>query len=229
MAKTSSRPHVSINVAVSADGKISTYRREKFSLGSKEDRHLMDVLRARADAVIVGSRTVALDGWAIRVRNADIRRKRVAKGRSPHPLNVVLTTRLDLPSKCQFFEHPRTEKLIVTTSLAPASRIRRFEKLAEVAVLPSKAIRPAKALEELRKRGCRNVLLEGGGELDFSFFKENLVDELYITITPRILGGRQAPTPADGAGFLKDKQLRLELVSCRRRGDEVFLKYSVKS
>jgi 2,5-diamino-6-(ribosylamino)-4(3H)-pyrimidinone 5'-phosphate reductase len=214
---------------MSADGKISTYRREKFSLGSKGDRHLMDVLRARADAVIVGSRTVALDGWAIRVRDADIRRKRVDRGRPAHPLNVVLTTRLDLPSNCQFFEHPRTKKLIVTTSLAPTSRIRRFEKLAEVAVLRSKAIRPAKVLEELQKRGCRNVLLEGGGELDFSFLKENLVDEIYITITPRILGGREAPTPADGAGFLKDKQLRLELVSCRRRGDEVFLRYCVKS
>ena len=58
--------------------------------------------------------------------------------------------------------------------------------------------------------------------------EENLVDEVYITITPRILGGREAPTPADGAGFLKDKQLRLELVSSRRHGDEVFLKYRVK-
>lgn len=228
MAEYRSRPHVSVNVAASADGKISSYRREKFALGSKEDRRIMDVLRARADAVVVGSRTVALDGWAIRVRNADIRRKRVDGGHPPHPLNVVLTTRLDLPSKCQFFEHPRTEKLIITTSQAPASRIRRFENVAEISVLRSRTIRPAKVLEELEKRGCRNVLLEGGGELDFSFFKENLVDEIYITITPRILGGREAPTPADGHGFLKRDQLRLELVSCRRCGDEVFLKYRVK-
>jgi len=228
MARKRSKPHVSINVATSADGKISTYRREKFSLGSREDRRLMDILRARADAVVVGSKTVALDGWAIRVREADVRRKRVEKGLPPHPLNVVLTTRLDLPSKCEFFEHPRTEKLIVTTSQAPASRIRRFERMADVSVLRSKSIRPARVIEELSKRGCRNVLLEGGGELDFSFFKENLVDEIYITVTPRILGGREAPTPADGRGFLKDEQLRLELVSCRRHGDEVFLRYRVR-
>ncbi len=217
-----------INVAMSADGKISTHRRETFSMGSREDRHLMDRLRARADAVIVGSRTVKLDGWAIRVRDARVRRERVAGGRPPHPLNVVVSTRLDLPARCEFFEHPETQRLIVTSRLAPQSRVRRFATHGDVWVAPSTRIRPRVVLRELRARGCKRVLLEGGGELNYSFLEEKLVDEIYITITPRILGGGSAPTPVDGRGFLWTSQVGLALVSARRRGEEVFLRYRVR-
>ena len=228
MPRSNLRPRVTINVAMSADGKISTHSREKFSLGSPEDRRIMDVLRARADAVIVGARTVRNDGWAIRVRDPEIRRKRVARGRRPHPLNVVLSTRLDLSPNSQFFEHPRTEKLIITSRQAKASRIRRFDKYGDVWVTPSNRIRPGAVLRELQRRGHKKILLEGGGELNFSFFKERLVDEIYITVTPRIIGGQSAPTPVDGSGFLKNDQVRLQLVSSRRRGEEVFLRYRVR-
>jgi 2,5-diamino-6-(ribosylamino)-4(3H)-pyrimidinone 5'-phosphate reductase len=222
------RPRVAINVAMSADGKISTHRRERISLGSAEDRRLMDALRARHDAVIVGATTVRLDGWAIRVRDRTIRERRLARGLPPHPLNVVLTTRLDLSPDCQFFTHPRTQRLIVTSRQAPPGRIRRWKTHGEVWVTRGRTIRPAAVLAELGRRGCKRVLLEGGGELNFAFFRERLVDELYITVTPRILGGRDAPTPADGPGFVASTQTRLELVSSRRRGDEVFLRYRVR-
>jgi 2,5-diamino-6-(ribosylamino)-4(3H)-pyrimidinone 5'-phosphate reductase len=220
-------PLVVINMAVSADGKISTRRRETFSLGSPEDRHLMDVLRARSDAVLIGSRTLQLDGWAIRVRDADIRGARVAKGRGPHPVNVVVSTALDLPARAQFFTHPGTQKLVITTRAASAARVKRFEKLADIVVLPRRRIRPADVLAALAERRMRRILVEGGGELNYSFFEAGLVDELYITVTPRIIGGRQAPSPVDGGGFLKDSQVQLQLVSARRREDEVFLRYKV--
>jgi len=228
MPQSSNKPHVIVNVAMSVDGKITTHRREKFSLGSKEDRRLMDLLRARADAVIVGARTVKLDGWAIRVRDTELRQKRTAKLGHPHPLNVVLSTGLDLRERCQFFDHPSTEKLIVTTPLASQRRIKRFKKLSDVWVTRSKSIRPAKVLDELKRRGYNKILLEGGGELNFSFLRDKLVDEIYVTVTPRILGGHTSPTPADGSGLLKDNQISLELMSSRRKDDEVFLRYRVK-
>ncbi|UCG52725.1 MAG: dihydrofolate reductase family protein [Candidatus Latescibacterota bacterium] len=227
MQRKLNRPHVSINMAMSADGKVSTYKRETFSLGSAKDRYLMDVLRAKSDAVVIGARTLQLDGWAIRIRYAEIQKKRIEKGLTPHPLNVVLSTDLDLPAKREFFTHRETGKLIITTRSASATRVRRFEKLAEVAVLPRKRIRPQDALDVLSKRGAKRVLVEGGGPLNYAFFKANLVDEIYITVTPRILGGTDAPTVADGKGFLLDTHPRLELVSSRRSGDEVFLRYRV--
>lgn len=221
------KPHVTVNMAISADGKISSVRRETFSLGSREDRYLMDVLRARSDAVIVGARTLSLDGWAIRVRDAELRQKRRVRTGEPHPLNVVLSTRLDLKSGSQFFTHPRTKRLVMTTRAAPDKRLRSFAKTADVIVFSTKRVSPAAVLKNLSERGLKRVLIEGGGELNFSFFKANLVDEIYITVTPKILGGATAPTAVDGAGFLRDAQKQLTLKSCRRRGDEIFLRYIV--
>ena len=227
MPKARTNLHVTLNIAISADGKISTRGRESFPLGSREDRRLMDVLRARADAVVVGANTLRMDGWAIRVRDPVLRAGRRRRGGTPHPLNVVPSTRLDLNHRRQFFTHPETERLVITSRAAPPVRVARFEKHSQVVVLPTKRIRPADILAQLSKRGMKRILLEGGGELNYSFFEEKSVDEMYITVTPRILGGRDAPTAVDGKGFLHASHVRLELLSCRRRGDEVFLRYRV--
>jgi len=227
MSREQNRPHVGVNMAMSADGKTSTYRRESISLGSPSDRYLMDVLRAKADAVVIGARTLSSDGWAIRVRHPDIRMQRVEQKRTPHPLNVVLSTDLRIPARAEFFTYPETEKLVITTRRAPATRVERFGRLAEVVVLPRERIRARDALRVLADRGAKRVLVEGGGTLNFSFFRENLVDEVYLTITPRILGGATAPTPVDGRGFLKNSHVRLKLVSSSRNGDELFLRYRV--
>jgi 2,5-diamino-6-(ribosylamino)-4(3H)-pyrimidinone 5'-phosphate reductase len=227
MTAMRNKPHVGINMAMSADGKVSTHRRETFSLGSPWDRYLMDILRAKADAVVIGARTLSLDGWAIRVRNGAVRDRRIRQSRTPHPLNVVVSTGLHIPARAEFFSCPDTEKLVITTRRAPKTRVVRFRRIAEVVVLPAKRIRPRDVLEVLADRGVRRILVEGGGTLNFSFLRDCLVDEVFLTVTPVIVGGDTAPTPVDGRGFLKDSLVRLKLVSSRRRGDEVFLKYRV--
>jgi riboflavin biosynthesis pyrimidine reductase len=118
---------------------------------------------------------------------------------------------------------------VITTRRASPRRVARFGRLAEVVVLPRRQVRAADIVRTLEERGQCRILVEGGGELNFAFFKENLVDELYVTVTPRIIGGADAPTPVDGAGFLRAALKTLELVSSRRRGDEVFLRYRVMS
>jgi 2,5-diamino-6-(ribosylamino)-4(3H)-pyrimidinone 5'-phosphate reductase len=163
----------------------------------------------------------------MRIRYPDLQRQRIRKGMGPNPLNVVLSTDLSLKSRREFFTYPDTEKLIITTRAASQARLRRFKKLAEVVVLPQKKIRPGDVLDILWARGARRVLVEGGGTLNFSFFEADVVDEIYITVTPRILGGGTSPTAVDGKGFLFQSHPHLELVSSRRRGDEVFLTYRV--
>ena len=228
MTPATPRPHVTINVAMSADGKISTHKRQSLSLGSREDRYLMDVLRAGADAVVIGAGTLRQDGWAIRVRDAELRKTRLSRRGSPHPLNVVLSHRLDLRASSQFFSHARTEKLVITTRRAPEARRKRLSKHAEVITLRKKKITAKDVVDILSKRGVKRILVEGGGELNYAFLKEKLIDEIYITVTPRILGGAAAPTPVDGKGFLRDTHVQLELASSRRVGDEVFLRYRVR-
>jgi 5-amino-6-(5-phosphoribosylamino)uracil reductase len=94
--------------------------------------------------------------------------------------------------------------------------------------LPGKDPSPARVIGELRKRGLRKLILEGGGEVHFAFAKAGLVDEWYITITPRLIGGRNAPSFLDGEGFIKRDHIELKLVSEKRVGDELFLRYRRK-
>jgi len=221
----SGRGTVTVNMAISIDGRINTRGREHFVLGSEHDRRLMDVLRSRADAVVVGAGTVRHDGFPIVLRYDDLRAARLARGRPPHPVNVVLSRALDLPSNARFFTAKETRRIVFTTRLAPAARVERFRRVAEVIVLPGRTLEPARVVEALRERGLKKLLMEGGGETHFAFAKAGLVGEWYVTVTPRLIGGVGAPSFLDGRGFLKREHLRLELVSQRRVGDEVYLRY----
>lgn len=217
-----------VNMAVSVDGRITTRTREHFALGSEHDRRLMDELRTRADAVIVGAGTVRHDGWPMLIRYDDLCEKRVRRRRSPHPVNVVLSRALDLPVRSRFFQSPAAERIVFTTRQAPAARVKRFLRVADVVVLPGRTLAPATVVAQLHARGLYHLLLEGGGETHFSFAQAGLVDRLYVTVTPRLIGGHGAPTLLDGKGFLQRSHLRLELESLRRKGDEVFLRYRVR-
>jgi riboflavin-specific deaminase-like protein len=214
-------------MAMSLDGKISTHRREDISLGSEHDRRLMDELRADADAVIVGSGTVAHDGFPILMRYDDLEARRVDRGWPRHPMNVTMSRALSLPSTRPFFHHPDTDKIVFTTRAAPASRVKRFSRLADVVVLPGHTLSPTAVLENLRQRGASRVLLEGGGEVHFAFAKEGVIDEVFITLTPRLIGGANAPTVLDGKGFLASDHIELRLLSTKRVGDELYLRYGV--
>lgn len=225
--RSSTSGTVVVNMAVSVDGRIATRAREHVALGSERDRRLMDRLRTRADAVIVGAGTIRHDGYPIVIRYDDLRRQRVAHGRAPHPVNVVLSRALDLPLRSRFFASSNTRRIVFTTQRAPKARVKRFEKMAEVIVLPGNSLAPALVMSELRARGLRRVLLEGGGEVHFAFAKAGLVGEVYITVTPRLIGGKTAPSFLDGDGFLWKDHLRLRLVSAKRVGEEVFLRYRV--
>jgi riboflavin biosynthesis pyrimidine reductase len=76
-----------------------------------------------------------------------------------------------------------------------------------------------------RERGCKVVLCEGGGVLNARLFEANAIDELYVTIVPRILGGESAPTLVEGEGFEPDAIPDARLASVERVGDELFLVY----
>ena len=218
---------VTVNFAVSVDGRITTRTREHVALAGENDRRLMDELRVHADAVIVGAGTVRHDGHPMRLRYDDLRKKRIAKRLPIDPVNVVLSRSLDLSPRSRFFAANDIDRIIFTTSRAPETRVQEFSDVAEVVVLPGSDIDPKRVMTELRRRGLKRVLLEGGGEVHFSFAKAGLVGDLFVTVTPRLIGGKEAPSLLDGEGFLWKDHLALKLVSSRRVGEEIFLHYRV--
>ncbi len=211
------------NTAMSVDGKIGTARTAPASFGSPEDKRMMSVLRAQADAVLVGGQTFRV--WPLPMVELP--------EHLPHPrvrerpiLNAVLTARglLDARSRPDAWPDPRADLLVLGGGeIDVKAHQERFS--AEVVTTPEPDV--GWALDQLAARGCRNVLIEGGGDLIFRCLEADRLDELVLTVCPLVIGGTRAPTPADGPGFPPDDLRRLRLLETRHVGDEVFLRYAV--
>ena len=226
------RPYVTLNVAESADGKIAPIDRGKISFGSGEDRAQMEVLRAEADGVLIGAGTLVAEDPPLVIRDPALRERRVAAKGAPNPRNIVVCSNLpENLAAMNFFQSPETEKLVFTTEQTPADRREIAARYARVEVIPldqSGRVDLLKVLHALPALGVTRLLLEGGGELNFSMIQAGLIDEIYLTICPFIFGGRTAPTAFDGAGFTRDHVRKLALKSHRLSASgEMFLHYEV--
>ncbi|HWI57436.1 MAG TPA: dihydrofolate reductase family protein [Bacillota bacterium] len=226
------RPFVLVNMAMTADGKIATANRAAASFGSRRDQaHLLE-LRATADAVMAGARTVDLNAVTLGPGAARYRRLRRHRGLSEYNLRIVVSRAGTLNPQAELFQHRFSPIVILTTRQAGVERLNALRQVAdEVKVCGEKEIHFARALRWLREKWkVQRLLCEGGGELNDALFRAGLVDELHLTVCPRIFGGRQAPTIADGtgAGSLA-KAARLQLQSAKRHGEEMFFVYSVAS
>ena len=222
-------PEVAVNMAITADGKIATANRAGASFGSARDHdHLLE-LRATADAVLCGARTADSNPVNLGPGPARYRRLRVKRGLAEYNLRIIVSGSGTLNPKAEVFRHRFSPVIILTTARASARRLKALRAAADaVHVCRGKEIDFRKALAWLRRRWkVRRLLCEGGGEINDALFQAGLVDALHLTICPLILGGRAAPTLADGRGA---KNLavaaQFELESARRHGDELFLVYT---
>ena len=214
-----------LNVAMSLDGKIASVSREMPSFPSREDRRTMDRIRARSDAILIGSGTLRAADFPLRIRSRALQRRRLLEGRPAQPLNVLISASLDVPLNGRFFSDPEMRRIVFTSISAPYARRRMAGEKGEVIAWKSKKLDLVRLVRELRRRGVREILLEGGGATNFEFFRRGLVDEIYLTLSPVIIGGAGSPTPVDGEGFDAPKFPRFIPVRIRRVGDELFLHY----
>jgi riboflavin-specific deaminase-like protein len=222
------RPFVLINMAMTADGKIATANRAISSFGSARDKtHLLE-LRATADAVMAGARTVDSNRVTLGPGPAKYRRQRRRLGLAEYNLRIIVSRSGTVDANAEVFKHKFSPLILLTTRRATARRLQTLRALAdEVKICGAKEINFPQALRWLREKwGVRRLLCEGGGELNDALFRARLVDELHLTVCPKIFGGRHAPTIAEGLGASAlAKAARLECVSARRYGDELFLVY----
>jgi riboflavin-specific deaminase-like protein len=225
-----SRPFVLINMAMTADGKIATANRRVSSFGSPRDQDHLLQLRATADAVMAGARTADLNAINMGPGPAKYRRLRLRRGLAEFNLRIIVSRSGTVDPAAEVFKHRFSPIIILTTHLATAARLKALRAVAtEVKLCGAKEIDFPRALRWLRaKWGVKRLLCEGGAVLNEALFRAGIVNQLNLTVCPRIFGGRAAPTIADGvgAGSLA-RAAQLELESARRQGDEMFLVYRV--
>lgn len=219
-------PFVLINMAMTVDGKIATANRAIASFSSRRDHDHLLALRATADAVMAGARTV--DSARINLGPGPVRYRhlRVRRGLPEYNLRIIISRSGTVNPDAEVFRHRFSPIIILTTGRTDERKLRRLRELAkEVKICGTREINFLRALRWLRQKwGVRRLLCEGGGELNDTLFRANLVDELHLTICPKIVGGRNAPTISDGTGVPKLSQAtHLVLKSMKRIGDELFL------
>jgi 2,5-diamino-6-hydroxy-4-(5-phosphoribosylamino)pyrimidine 1'-reductase len=222
------RPFVYVNMAMTADGKITSAAREYPRFTSPADRLRMDRLRAEADAVLVGGGTLRADNPDLGVRDAGMQAHRLARGKPRALTRIVVTASARLDATGRFFSPSDAPRIVATTEEAPPETEARFGPGIEVWRLGRGMVDIRELLARLARRGVERLLVEGGGELNWSFLEHDLVDELYLTLAPVLLGGREAPTPIGGAGLAMAAQRRLRLVQLEREGDELFCRFQVQ-
>ncbi|MFW6040767.1 MAG: 2,5-diamino-6-(ribosylamino)-4(3H)-pyrimidinone 5'-phosphate reductase [Thermoplasmatota archaeon] len=206
------KPKVIINLAMSADGKIALSNRREVKISSEEDFRRVHQLRNRVDAILVGIGTVFADDPKLTVK------EKYVKGPT-QPLKVVLDSKGRIPEDAKLFE--KGDYLIATSS--------KTEKMKWMQFGNGDKVNLNLLLNELERRGVNELLVEGGGEVIYSFLKEALVDEIYIFVGSIIIGGKDAPTPADGEGAKNIEEIiKLDLLDVKELDDGVLLKYKVR-
>jgi 2,5-diamino-6-(ribosylamino)-4(3H)-pyrimidinone 5'-phosphate reductase len=209
--------HVRVNAATSVDGKLSTRERTQVAISGPEDFARVDSLRAEHDAVMVGVGTVLADDPSLTVDDAP---------RSAQPARVVADSTLRTPLDACVLDDA-ADTYVLASDAADPDDVRAVEAAgARVIVAGADRVDLRRAFEALEDQGIDRLMVEGGGELVFSLFDAGLVDELSVYIGSRIIGGRSAPTLADGEGFFGDFP-SLSLSTVDRIDDGVLLEYDV--
>jgi len=218
--------HVHVNAAESVDGKLSTREREQVAISGPEDFDRMDALRADADAVLVGVGTVLADDPSLTVKEAERRDQRERDGEPANPARVVADSRARTPPDATVLDDDAATFVLVSESAAKGD-VRALEAAGATAVVAGgERVDLAAAFEQLERHGVDSLLVEGGGELIFSLFEADLVDRLTVYVGSTVIGGREAPTLADGEGFTDpDAFPELSLTAVERMDDGVVLAY----
>ncbi|MDP2989383.1 MAG: bifunctional diaminohydroxyphosphoribosylaminopyrimidine deaminase/5-amino-6-(5-phosphoribosylamino)uracil reductase RibD [Kiritimatiellota bacterium] len=213
-----SRPYLTLKLAVSLDGKIADERGRSRWITGPAARRQVQAWRRSADAILVGARTGKADDPSLLPKPPGGRR----------PWRVIVDTHGTLASSAKIFTDGfQTQTIIATTRRCPVRRQTAWRATgAQVWVLPGSPGRVSLAalMKKLGHLGCLHVLCEGGGELAAALIRAGLVNEFRFFIAPRIIGGGKAPSAIGGAGWPLSAAPKLVFTECRRMGHDILIK-----
>ncbi|HEV8404372.1 MAG TPA: 2,5-diamino-6-(ribosylamino)-4(3H)-pyrimidinone 5'-phosphate reductase [Nitrososphaera sp.] len=222
--------NVIMNGAMTVDGKIATASGDS-KISSNEDLVRVHRLRASVDAIVVGISTILADDPQLTVR--------LVKGENP--ARVIVDSRGRIPIDSQIMRMAsKIKTIIAVTDQAPKEKILKLEDMSAQVLVISEGKRGKSAavphgvnlkelFRRLEKMRLGRILVEGGGELNWSLLRLGLIDELMVTIAPKIAGGRLATTLVEGDGFDEIAQgIRLKLGKVqRKKTGELLLQYKI--
>jgi riboflavin-specific deaminase-like protein len=223
------RPYVMLNMISTADGRASLGGRSG-PLSDQADRELFHALRAVVDAVMVGAGTARAERYGPIIRDADVRRRRGERGLAEQPLACLVSGRLALPEDLPLLASAGSRVAIITSSQASVPGARATVEY--VRAQRDGKVDLASALEELQHRfAVRLLLCEGGPHLNSHLLAAGLVDELLLTLSPKLAGGD--PTTGEAlrivAGPERDANVQLELAGLLASDSQLFLRYGVRA
>ncbi len=218
------RPYVLLNMVATADGRATVAGRAG-PIGNRADRELFHQLRTRTDAVMVGAGTARMEHYRRVVRDPALRAQRERDGLSPDPLACIVTGRLHLPLEAvPLLQDPDSTVALLTASdgaiHGAAARLHYLRAVGDVLHLRT-------MLVELRSRlGVRSILCEGGPMLNAALLAEGLVDELFLSLAPKLTGGPAPLTIVEGQAL--PELVDMELVWLLESDGHLFLRYALR-
>jgi riboflavin biosynthesis pyrimidine reductase len=217
------RPFVRCNMISTLDGAITVAGRSGL-LGGPADRRVFQALRASADVVLVGAGTLRTEGYGPVRLSDELRRRRQEHGRSSVPPIAVVTRSAALDWSSPFFTEAEVRPTVFVSSDSDELVWRRGEDVAEIVVAGEGRVDPRRVVEHLHGAGHRSVLLEGGPGLNADVVQAGLLDELCLTLSPKLVAGSG---PRLLAGPELPAPLELELVHLLEEDGFLFSRLAV--
>jgi len=215
---------VIVNSAMTVDGKIATHQGDS-AISSKDDLIRVHKLRDSVDGIIVGISTVLADNPRLTIRLGRNQPK------EKHLSRIIIDSMGRIPLDSQILRTASKIKTIVAvTKLAHMNVRRKIKKTGAIVIVAgTNTVDLKRVLWTIQKMGIKKILVEGGGEINWSLFSLGIVNELIVTIAPKIVGGRQATTLVEGEGYSRVSQgLKLQLKKVRMQNSgELVLHYKL--
>ena len=211
---------------MTADGKITTREYSPVDFTSREDKMHLLRQRALADAVLIGHSTLKADNVRLGLPKGELREQRIARGQTPSPLRVIISNEGRIDASLKIFQSDISRIVIFSTTRMPRPFQMALRERATLFLSEDAFVDLAWMLQQLRTEfGVRSVACEGGAALFRSMLELDLVDQLNLTITPYLFGGRAAPTLTGSNPAFLSASVRCALTEMRVVGDECFLTY----
>jgi 5-amino-6-(5-phosphoribosylamino)uracil reductase len=217
------RPYIVANFIASADGR-ATFRGKSGALGDPADRVLFHGLRQQVDAVFAGTRTLMIERYGRMIRDPEARLRRELRDRTPEPLAVVVSRSGEVPFDIPLFDEPEARVALFCCVPVDVSEATAQVDLVE---LDPGELTMTTVMRHLRSDfGIRSLLCEGGPTVFGSLLDERLVDELFLTLAPKLVGGGPSPTISNGPELMELQPM--ELVWALENDGALYLRYGLR-